>query len=74
MILSKGDTITTINNNSWIVKSQTEIGEYQVCKKNKYWACTCPDFESNVATAHPIAAELWGMVIKIEIYLDLNTN
>jgi len=44
-ILSQGDTITTINNNSWIVKSQTGIGEYQVCKKNKYWACTCPDFE-----------------------------
>jgi len=32
-ILSQGDTITTINNNSWIVKSQTGIGEYQVCKK-----------------------------------------
>lgn len=36
-ILSQGDTITTINNNSWTVKSQTGIGEYQVCKKNKHW-------------------------------------
>jgi len=44
-ILSQGDTITTINNNSWIVKSQTGIDEYQVCKKNKHWACTGPDFE-----------------------------
>ena len=72
-ILSQGDTITTINNNSWIVKSQTGIGEYQVCKKNKHWACTCPDFEKRQMDCKHIFAVKFSTKLKFDVETDYKT-
>lgn len=72
-ILSQGDTITTINNNSWTVKSQTGIGEYQICKKNKHWACTCPDFEKRQMDCKHIFAVKFSTKLKFDVEADYKT-
>ena len=72
-ILSQGDTITTINNNSWTVKSQTGIGEYQVCNKNKHWACTCPDFEKRQMDCKHIFAVKFSTKLKFDVETDHKT-
>lgn len=72
-ILSMGDTITTINNNSWMVKSQTGIGEYQVSKKNKHWACTCPDFEKRQMDCKHIFTVKFSTKLKFDVKTEHET-
>ncbi len=69
-ILSKGDTITTVKKNTWAVKSQTGIGEYQVYKKYNQYFCSCPDFEKRQMDCKHIFAVKFSMKLKADVETD----
>jgi transposase-like protein/DNA-directed RNA polymerase subunit M/transcription elongation factor TFIIS len=42
-IAQQEDSVKRINENAYVVKSQTNHGEYRVVKVNGEWECNCPD-------------------------------
>ncbi|MBI4362264.1 MAG: DDE-type integrase/transposase/recombinase [Euryarchaeota archaeon] len=67
-ILSKGDTVTTINDAEYRVKSQTGEGEYRVWRdpKNLNWNCTCPDFKKQATTCKHAFAVLYSRRLRAQ--------
>ena len=47
IILSREHSIRKINNNIYLVQSQTGIGWYKIQWNGKEWVCNCPDFTKN---------------------------
>jgi len=66
-ILSMGNTISQVKRNTYVVKSQTGIGEYDVKKKGKKWYCTCPDFEAHGMDCKHIYAIKFSLKLKADV-------
>lgn len=49
IILSRENSVRKVNNNIYLVQSQTGIGWYKVQWNGKEWSCNCPD---NVKNGH----------------------
>ena len=47
IILSREHSIRKINNNIYLVQSQTGIGWYKIQWNGKEWVCNCPDYVKN---------------------------
>jgi len=47
IILSRENAIRKVNNNIYLVQSQTGYGWYKVQWNGKEWACNCPDYIKN---------------------------
>ena len=47
IILSREHAIRKVNNNIYLVQSQTGYGWYKVQWNGKEWACNCPDYVKN---------------------------
>ena len=47
IILSRENSIRKVNNNIYLVRSQTGHGWYKVQWNGKDWACNCPDYVKN---------------------------
>lgn len=47
IILSREHAIRKVDNNIYLVQSQTGIGWYKIQWNGKEWACNCPDFVKN---------------------------
>jgi len=47
IILSREHAIRKVDNNIYLVQSQTGIGWYKVQWNGKEWACNCPDYTKN---------------------------
>jgi putative transposase len=55
-IVARGDQITTVNNHSFIVKSQSNPGQtYQIQKQGKGYTCTCEHYQQAQTCIHIIA-------------------
>lgn len=74
-ILSKGNAITPVGKNAWLVKSQTGIGEYQVEKKYGVgWICSCPDYEKNQTDCKHVIAVRFSLKLKADIKTEYETE
>lgn len=69
-ILSMGDTIRKAKKFTWIVKSQTGVGEYRIKKKGRHWYCTCPDFENRKMDCKHIFAVKFSLKLKARVEED----
>ena len=47
IILSRENSIRKVNNNIYLVQSQTGHGWYKIQWNDKEWACNCPDYVKN---------------------------
>jgi len=47
IILSREHAIRKVDNNIYLVQSQTGIGWYKIQWNGKEWACNCPDYTKN---------------------------
>jgi transposase len=47
IILSREHSIRKVNNNIYLIRSQTGTGWYKVQWNGKEWVCNCPDFTKN---------------------------
>ena len=47
IILSREHAIRKVNNNIYLIRSQTGTGWYKVQWNGKEWVCNCPDFTKN---------------------------
>ena len=66
-ILSKGDAIARISEDTWLVKSQTGMGEYRVESHDEKWTCTCPDYEKNQTDCKHVIAVRFSLKLKADI-------
>ncbi len=71
IILSREHAIRKVDNNIYLVQSQTGIGWYKIQWNGKEWACNCPDFVKNgyiTPCKHILALKLYveGRYITIE--------
>ena len=62
-IISKGDVPQKIDENTFMIPSQNDNGEYTITN-NKGWKCNCPDFEKRHKNCKHIHA--------VKFYLDFN--
>ena len=70
-ILSKGNAIRRVKRNTWVVNSQTGIGEYGIKYFKKQWFCTCPDFEVHQRDCKHIFAVKFSLRIKSKVEEDI---
>ena len=69
-ILSKGNSITRVKRNTFIVKSQTGIGAYRIKKKGRKWYCNCPDFLNRMTDCKHIFAVNFSLKLKSDVERD----
>ena len=62
-IIAKGDSITQIDESTFLVPSQSGNGTYRVARVESGWACTCPDHTyRRVECKHIHAVRFWLML------------
>lgn len=69
-ILSMGDTIKKAKKFTWIVKSQTGIGEYRIKKKGRNWYCTCPNWLEYKTDCKHIYAVKFSLKLRARVEED----
>jgi len=71
-ILSTGDAITQNAKNSWTVRSQTGVGEYEVrlMGDRRTYRCTCPDFQNRQLDCKHIFALKFSLKLKANVETD----
>ncbi|MFH1545072.1 MAG: IS6 family transposase [archaeon] len=68
-ILSKGDTPLMVNENEWIIPSQSGNGKYKVQNAN-LWSCECPDFKYRKTECKHIHSIKFYLKMKNKAELD----
>ena len=70
-ILSTGNSVVMVKKGLYRVKSQTGVGEYDVCThRESAWTCTCPDYAKNHADCKHIFAVRFSLRLKESISAD----
>jgi transposase-like protein/predicted RNA-binding Zn-ribbon protein involved in translation (DUF1610 family) len=75
-ILSIGNTITQIDENAYIVKSQTGVGEYKVNRERPQknvikWKCSCPDYAKHQKNCKHIFAVLFSKKLRNQVEKEM---
>ena len=69
-ILSMGNTIRMVKEDTYVVNSQTGVGEYRVKKCSRKWYCTCPDFLDRLQDCKHIFAVKFSHKLKSDVESD----